>query len=822
MNYKSNKINENEGILYNEHIEYGYYDKISFDYLINDTQTISAILFKLDTGRIEIWAKNNDFIYNGITTTDYMTFIDYMKDYISEKYRQKFYDTFHIDNLQKLYMEGITEHAMDYERKSDKDTVGHFCSMQKFIKNYDTDQVMCLYTVKDITKEKNMRKLLKNIVKSDYDFVAIINTETNNIEISELNDSSYDLPLSDTRYDERVNIFFRKFIVQEEIDDAVEKMSIKSIVKELNKNNSYECNYSVINRETKKRERKLWKFLYFNEEKTKIIYTRRDITDIYEQERLNSESLATALIAANQASIAKTDFLSRMSHEIRTPMNAIIGMATIAAQSIGNDEKIEECISKIGISARFLLSLINDILNMSRIESGKMLISNDKIAMDEFINSINSICYSQANAKNIDYECIIDPMLDDYYIGDGMKLQQVLVNILSNAIKFTNEKGKVIFNISLKEKEEKESLLHFVISDTGIGISEEFLSTIFEPFEQENKINMVYGGTGLGLAISKSIIDLMNGKITVHSIQGVGTEFSIDVKLGITEESLKKQRKTSNYMFKDLKTLVVDDDVIVCESAIITLKEMGISAEWVDSGIKAVERVHKMWINKEFFDMILIDWKMPEMDGIETASRIRKIVGEEVTIIIITAYDWTEIEHEAKKVGVNILISKPIFKSSLVSAFSKVMGQKEEKKENYDITNDYDFTGKRILLVEDHPLNVEVAVNLLEKKGFKIDIAENGLRSIELFNEKGKGYYDVILMDIRMPVMDGLQASKNIRQMSNPDAKSIPIIAMTANAFDDDIDKSKAAGMNAHLTKPIDPHELYQTLYNFVFEREEK
>ena len=511
-----------------------------------------------------------------------------------------------------------------------------------------------------------------------------------------------------------------------------------------------------------------------------------------------------------------------MSHEIRTPMNAIIGMSTIAAQSIGNDEQVADCISKIGISSRFLLSLINDILDMSRIESGKMLLKNQNIPMEEFLLEINSICYNQADSKNVDYECIVDPVLDDCYMGDSMKLQQVLLNILSNAIKFTGEGGKVTFSVEHRNSTKNHAALRFVINDTGVGMSEEFLPHIYEAFSQEiTGTTALYGGTGLGLAISKNIIDLMGGNISVRSIKGIGTEFTIDVKLGLVEGGLAHRQKKPQYNFSHLKTLVVDDDVAVCESAIVTLKEMGVAAEWVDSGYKAIERVKELLSSGRYFDMILIDWKMPDIDGIETARRIRSMVGPEVTIIIVTAYDWGAIENEAMLAGVNLLMSKPMFKSTLVSAFSKALGEKEEEAQQTAVI-DYDFNGKRILLAEDNALNTEVAMMLLENKGFTVETADNGIRALEMFSKSPAGYYSAILMDIRMPLMDGLTATISIRHLSNKDALTIPIIAMTANAFDDDIEKSRAAGMDAHLAKPIEPDRMYQTLYDLIFKEEDE
>lgn len=686
--------------------------------------------------------------------------------------------------------------------------------------NPETGNTMLFFYTADITEKKVQELLLNRISALDYDIITDVNMPLNTYRLISCSDERKEMIPAIGDFQSAIRAIADQYMDEHCREDYVKKLDYAYIREQLAHQDCY--NFAVEMRDgSGGTETKRVQVFYINEALGRFCVACTDVTDVVRQEQKQKEDMAAALAAAEQANAAKTDFLSRMSHEIRTPMNAIIGMSAIAAQSVGDDDKVAECISKIGISSRFLLSLINDILDMSRIESGKMLLKNEKIPTEEFLSGINTICYSQAAAKGVDFECILDPVLDDYYIGDAMKLQQVLINILSNAIKFTDECGKVTFSAAQRLRTKNDAILRFIVNDTGVGMSEEFLPRIFEPFSQESTgTTALYGGTGLGLAISKNIVDMMDGKITVRSIKGIGTEFTVDVKLGITEEEkLRHRQKNQEPNFAHLKTLVVDDDVAVCESAVVTLKGMGVKAEWVDSGRKAVDRVRELWNQNHYYDLILIDWKMPEMDGIETARRIRAIVGSEVTIIIMTAYDWNSIEHEAKLAGVNLLMSKPMFKSSLVSAFTRVLGEKEESAQLTE-SSDFCFTGKRLLLAEDNAINTEVAVMLLKSRDFEVDTAENGLRALELFSKSPEGYYSAILMDIRMPLMDGLTTATNIRNLSNSDAKTIPIIAMTANAFDDDVEKSKVAGMNAHLAKPIDPDRLYQTLYDFIFGKE--
>ncbi|MBR6056577.1 MAG: response regulator [Victivallales bacterium] len=533
------------------------------------------------------------------------------------------------------------------------------------------------------------------------------------------------------------------------------------------------------------------------------------------QEKLvqQSQALSDALTAAEEANKAKTAFLSNMSHEIRTPMNAIIGLDNIALNDPGTPPKIKGYLSKIGDSAHHLLDLINDILDMSRIESGRLILKNEEFPFAKLIENINTIFSGQCQEKGLDYQCHVNGHIDDYYIGDNMKLRQVLINILGNAVKFTPQGGKVELKVERTAVLDDKSTLRFTIEDTGIGMNKDFLPHIFDVFSQEDSSTTnKYGSSGLGLAITKNIVEMMNGNIQVDSTKGKGSVFTVTVTL------MNSQRNGSEEDVKinpqDMSVLIVDDDTIAIQHATLVLEKIGIAAESASSGQEAIEMVKLRHARRQPYNLILVDWQMPEMDGVETTRQIRAIVGHESAIIILTAYRWDDILEEAIEAGIDSFISKPLFASALMDEFQTAL--KKKKAMFDDNVTKADLKGRRILLAEDVEINAEIMIMVLETREMEADLAKNGKIAVEMFESHPEGYYDAILMDMRMPEMDGLTATKIIRAMDRADAKEIPIIALTANAFDEDVQRSMQAGLNAHLSKPVEPENLYETLESLI------
>ena len=527
-----------------------------------------------------------------------------------------------------------------------------------------------------------------------------------------------------------------------------------------------------------------------------------------------SEALSDALNTAQEANKAKTTFLSNMSHEIRTPMNAIIGLDNIALNDPETPEKTKGYLIKIGESADHLLTLINDILDMSRIESGRMVLKQEEFSFLKLIEAINTLFSTQCQEKGLDYQCHINSEISDYYIGDSTKLRQILINIIGNAVKFTPEGGKVELDIERKAQYDNKSTICFTIKDNGIGMSKEYLPHIFDTFSQEDSSNTSkYGSSGLGLAITKNIVEMMNGDIEVESEKGKGTTFYVTITLNDVEKAAE-EKNIEEIRPDQLTTLVVDDDPIACEHAKIVLGKSGIRCDTALSGKEAIEMVSLHHARRKPYDLILVDWQMPELDGVETARRIREIIGKESAIIILTAYRWDDVYEEAIRAGVDSFISKPLFASSVIEEYQSASRRKKE--EGKAETKKADLSGKKILLAEDVQINAEIMMMLLKTRNMEVDLAENGKIAVEMFEKQPEGHYDAILMDVRMPEMDGLEATQKIRSMQRKDAKDIPIIALTANAFDEDVQRSMQAGLNAHLSKPVQPEVLFETLESLI------
>ncbi len=516
--------------------------------------------------------------------------------------------------------------------------------------------------------------------------------------------------------------------------------------------------------------------------------------------------------AAEDANRAKSEFLSSMSHDIRTPMNAIMGLTTIASASIDNKEAVRDALRKISLSSRHLLGLINDILDMSKIESGKISLTMAEISLRELMENLVNIIQPQIKSRRQRFDIFLENISSENIYCDGVRLNQILLNLLSNAVKYTEEEGRIYVTLSQEDspKGEKWVRTSFRVTDTGIGMSPEFMRKIFDSFTRENTYSVhTTEGTGLGMSITKHIVDMMEGEISVESRLGEGSTFLVTVDF----ERVTKDEQSR--ILPPWNTLVVDDDEPICISAAETLRDMGINADWTLCGESAIEMVKKQAHGVKPYNVVLLDWQMPNMDGIETARRIRECVGDDVPILLITAYDWSEIEDEARKAGINGFLSKPLFRSTLRFGLLQYVDGASDSMEGNDDEN-VDFSGRRILLAEDNDINWEIAETILKGIGFSVERAEDGLCCLEMFKRAEIGYYDIILMDIRMPRMDGYQSAAAIRALDRADAAEIPILAMTADAFNEDIRHCLEVGMNAHIAKPLDIKALLKLLASYI------
>lgn len=531
------------------------------------------------------------------------------------------------------------------------------------------------------------------------------------------------------------------------------------------------------------------------------------------KEQKSEQALRDALEIAKTANESKSVFLSNMSHDIRTPMNAIIGFSTLLQRDSHNPEKVEEYTKKITASSQHLLGLINDVLDMSKIESGKTTLNISEISLAEIVTELDTMMHPQAKAKQQEFMISAFDVYNEEVLGDHLRINQILINILSNAIKYTPVGGQVEMTVrQLPQYSKNYARFHFIIKDSGIGMSKEYLETIFQPFTRENTAKTSgIQGTGLGMAITKNLVDLMGGTIEVESAPGQGSTFLLNLELRIQEQDIDPNFWETHSV---TNLLVVDDEEEICIGIKKVMADTGVNIQYALGGQSAVQMAADAQTRGRDFDLVLIDWQMPDINGIETARRIRKIIPSHVPIMILTAYDIDAIEEEGIQAGIDGFLQKPFFLSNFKNIIGSLKTEKPALEET--IAQDNILAGKQILAAEDNELNSEILLELLEMTGASCDLAKNGQEALEKFRQSSPGQYDVILMDIQMPVMNGYDATRAIRKCGHPQATAIPIIAMTANAFSEDVKDALDAGMNEHLSKPIDMDHLKSVIREIV------
>ena len=534
------------------------------------------------------------------------------------------------------------------------------------------------------------------------------------------------------------------------------------------------------------------------------------ISDRSEERKLQN-ALSSSLEIAKNANAAKSNFLANMSHDIRTPMNAIVGYSTLLIKDADDKNKVIEIGKKITYSSQHLLSLINDVLDMSKIESGRTSLNSDKVDVSEVINNISEIVQVQTKSKKQSFEIKTKGNIPSYIYADKLRLTQILLNLLSNAVKYTEKNGTISLVVEGYGNNGQTCHLRFIVSDNGQGMSSEFVEKIFEPFSREtNSMTNKIQGTGLGMSITNSIVDLMGGTIDIQSELGKGSVFTVDLIFSVPLD------ENDDNFFADheiTRVLVGDDEIDITENIQSILSDAGLECDAAIGGLESVDKATRAYEDNNSYDVIILDWKMPDMDGVECVRRIRKEIGKDVPIFVLSSYDVSEIEDEAKKAGVDLFLPKPFF----LSNFQRVLDTYYQNKANTEEeeNNSNDFSGVKILVAEDNEINAEIITELLDSIGIKCVIAEDGLEALRVFTEESPDEFDMIFMDIQMPIMDGYESARRIRASNNTRAKSIPIIAMTANAFEDDVKASMASGMNAHISKPIDFERLKSIIKSF-------
>ncbi len=687
------------------------------------------------------------------------------------------------------------------------------------IKLYEENgKLFCQRFLLDVTEQKlqerkNIRRQMELVQALSLDFTLVCFVEPDTGMLVPVRTGKREL---DNIFETKISLkesmekYIEEWVYEEDRETLRHAISLDTLKEELSSKQVYSVNY---------RKQQDQQIIYFQMKAVNagaedgslgIVLGFRSVDAEIRREMEQNTLLEAALSQANRASKAKSVFLSNMSHDIRTPMNAIVGFTNLAITHIEQPDLVSEYLKKIQTSGNHLLSLINDILDMSHIESGKIHLEEKLCSLPEILHGLRNILQADIHAKQLELHIDTVDVVDEAIYCDKLRLNQVLLNLLSNAVKYTSAGGHVSMRITEKSGAPVGFANYiFTIKDTGIGMSPEFVERIFEPFERErNSTISKIQGTGLGMAITKNIVDMMNGSISVTSEPGVGTEFTVSFTFRLHEE---KKEPILLPELKDCKALVVDDDFNTCDSVSYMLGQLGMQAEWTLSGKEAVLRSHQALMRNTSYSVYIVDWLLPDMNGVEVTRRIRKETGGNVPVIILTAYDWSDIEAEAKEAGVTAFCNKPLFLSELSSCLESVLRPETSELEASNKELLPRHTG-RILLAEDVEMNQELAVAILENAGFMVDVADNGQIAFEMLKKSEPGYYQAILMDIQMPVMDGYEATRRIRKLENPELASIPIVAMTANAFTEDREEALKCGMNSHIAKPIDVQVLFKTL----------
>ena len=677
-------------------------------------------------------------------------------------------------------------------------------------------------TDRKLQEEENERQQMELVqaLSIDYKVVCFFDLETGigkPLRVEEASRQFRESFAKELSFEESMDFYIEKYVCEEDREMVRQATSREEIEKGLSEGKQYHVNFRTIRRGQPEYYQMKIVRAGIRSGRGSIVLGIRSVDKEIRNEMEQRGLLKDALMQANRASKAKSVFLSNMSHDIRTPMNAIVGFTSLAMKHIDNRERMEEYLKKIMTSGNHLLSLINDVLDMSRIESGKIRLDEKACSLPEILHSICNIVQADVHAKQLELHIdTLDIRNEDIYC-DKLRLNQVLLNLLGNAVKYTGAGGAI--NMRITEKAgapDGFAQYEFSIKDNGVGMSDEFVEHIFEPFEREkNSTTSGIQGTGLGMAITKNIVDMMNGTIEVESELGVGSTFTVSFVFRTRKDEKEEQAIPE---LKNCRALVVDDDFNTCDSVSYMLGQIGLRAEWTLSGKEAVLRTKQASMRKDGYLVYIIDWLLPDMNGIEVTRRVRQVMGDNVPVIVLTAYDWSEIEEEAKEAGVTAFCSKPLFMSELRKCLRTVIGaeeQVEEEKEGGAVQ----FKAGRILLAEDNELNQEIAVEILGGAGFTTEVAENGKIAVEMLQRSDPGYYQLVLMDVQMPVMSGYEAVREIRQLENQRLADIPVIAMTANAFEEDKQEALRNGMDGHIAKPINIELLFTTL-NKVLARE--